>query len=674
VPREPFRAEGGLQVLDDGYWLEAIEARLGEIELQVTGRLGKVPDLETTRLRVEARGPRLSALDSFTGQLTMSDEPFTVSGDVQVEGGTYRLDGVKVGVGLNRLSLGGTLVPSATLMGSELAMRLEGPALADVGRLIASVARTELPELPSERFSLEGGLRIEETGYELRDLSVALGTATAHVRGTVGLLPDLEGTDLTLDGSGPNAALFTTVIGVPVPVAPFEVNGRVELGGFGLRFHGLKARLGEYRAEADGFLGEPPRLVGTDLRIWAEGPGLALIADLADLRGLPDLPFEVAGEFEGTPRRFSAESFQARLGSSDLGGSFLVDLEGKPRLMGEFTSKHIDAVELIGRGEQEEAKPVEEPQLEAVSGLLISDEAFDLKLLHVADAEVRLSTDELVLPSGRYRDAHATLALDDARLQLGPVSATGVHGGVLLGHVVVEPRGVEYQLQTDFKIDNGRLDLTSLEDDPSRWPTVDIDVELDGAGASPHGLLSSSNGHLAIILGKGVMDSSLSDRLAADLLVTLLEAFNPFIGKEPTIGLDCAVLLAILDNGVARMEPAAIRTAEMNVLGHGSIDFETESIDVEWVTKPRRGIGLSASVVTEPYLRVGGTIAAPALEVKPLEAMTTTGIAVATGGASVLAKGLYNRMTAYRKVCKSAIKQSKRELMKRRKERSNDTR
>jgi hypothetical protein len=84
-------------------------------------------------------------------------------------------------------------------------------------------------------------------------------------------------------------------------------------------------------------------------------------------------------------------------------------------------------------------------------------------------------------------------------------------------------------------------------------------------------------------------------------------------------------------------------------------------LNLEWVTKPRKGLGLSASMITNPYIKLGGTLAEPRLEMKPLEALTTTGVAVATAGLSILGKGMWDRVTAERKVCKQAIKKAEKQ-------------
>ena len=106
-----------------------------------------------------------------------------------------------------------------------------------------------------------------------------------------------------------------------------------------------------------------------------------------------------------------------------------------------------------------------------------------------------------------------------------------------------------------------------------------------------------------------------------------------------------------------RIAPLAIRLGKVTIVGEGKINLENEKVDLEWATKPRKGIGISASTLTNSYIKLGGTLSDPALQLQPLQAATTTGIAVATGGLSLLGRGLWDRVTAEKKVCAKALKQ-----------------
>ena len=143
----------------------------------------------------------------------------------------------------------------------------------------------------------------------------------------------------------------------------------------------------------------------------------------------------------------------------------------------------------------------------------------------------------------------------------------------------------------------------------------------------------------------------------------LLNALNPFREEDVgNVGLECAVLVFGAESGVVVLEPIVVKTDNMTVLGHGAVDFSDESLDFEWVTKPRKGLGISASAITNPYVKLGGSLAKPALEVKPAQAMVSTGVAVATAGLSLLGKGLYDRVTSESKVCEKAFEEAQRRL------------
>jgi hypothetical protein len=153
------------------------------------------------------------------------------------------------------------------------------------------------------------------------------------------------------------------------------------------------------------------------------------------------------------------------------------------------------------------------------------------------------------------------------------------------------------------------------------------------------------------------MDSQVLDLVTADFLLTLLQAFNPFPGEEAATELQCGVALLSFSDGLATLEPMAFQSDMMTLLGDGKIDLRTEELNLEWITKPRKGIGISASMITNPYIKLGGTLAEPSVELKPMEAVASTGVAVATMGLSLVAKGMYDRVTAEKKVCKKALKE-----------------
>jgi uncharacterized protein involved in outer membrane biogenesis len=500
---------------------------------------------------------------------------------------------------------------------------------------------------------------IDGSGYDLQSVKVTLAAAVAQVAGRLGMPPGFHETDLIIDANGPNASLFMALTGVTMPVAPFQLNGRVERNDTGFRFHGVTARLGEYRAAVDGTLGELPKLIGTDLEIQASGPGTGLIGDLAGVPDPPDQPFAIAGEFTGTPERFTVREFSATFGPSDLKGSFTVDITGKPDVQARLTSTHIDLGHLRERLETKEAATDGAPEAPtpAKQERLIPDEPFDLALLQKADADVAVRIKKLVLPVKRFHDVNVDLHLDGGRLEIERMEAVGQAKGRMTGSLVLEPVGNEHHLRARLETRQLRLDVAGSEVERSDQPPIDIDIDVEARGTTPHGLASSANGSLQVVIGKGVMDRGVLDFVTADILLTLLNAFNPFAKEDVATELQCAVFFVSLENGLAMLEPMAIQSDKMTMLGKGRIDLGTEKLDLAWVTKPRKGVGISASMITNPFIKLGGTLSDPAVQIKGMEAVASTGVAVATMGLSLVATGLFDRVTAEKKVCKKALEE-----------------
>jgi hypothetical protein len=105
-----------------------------------------------------------------------------------------------------------------------------------------------------------------------------------------------------------------------------------------------------------------------------------------------------------------------------------------------------------------------------------------------------------------------------------------------------------------------------------------------------------------------------------------------------------------------------VRTDKVSVTGIGGIDLATEEIDLSWRVKERNITKISAGELVNSYIKLGGTLASPSVELKPLEALTSVGAAVATGGLTTVSKGVWNRLTAGEKVCARALKKARQRL------------
>ena len=268
---------------------------------------------------------------------------------------------------------------------------------------------------------------------------------------------------------------------------------------------------------------------------------------------------------------------------------------------------------------------------------------------------------DLTVPGYRVRDAEIGGELRDGALTLDHLDGTGVTGGRASGKLSVAAQGDGYRLHAEGQLEGGRLVTSNTGESLASAPSLDVEYEVDGVGKSFREVAASADGRALVVLGAGRVPNTRSDLMSSGLLIGLLDALNPFRKSSPYTAVECGVAAAGIEHGKTVVAPIAVRTDKITVVGNGKLDLGTEAIDLVWTIKPRSGAGISAGSIANPYIRLGGTLASPRLEVKPLAAAASTGAAVATLGVTILSRGIYNRITAEKKVCVDALAKTRKQ-------------
>jgi uncharacterized protein involved in outer membrane biogenesis len=281
-----------------------------------------------------------------------------------------------------------------------------------------------------------------------------------------------------------------------------------------------------------------------------------------------------------------------------------------------------------------------------------------LQILERFDADVAWRIERLETADASVTGFDLGLSLEAGALRVGPFEATGARGGKLSAGLRLGPGDAGYDLDLDLRLENVRVALAQTaegRDDP--LTRVDARIDLRSRGRTPHEVAAAAEGRMVLALEGGRLDDSLVRITAFDVLRRLLRLVNPYrdASREPA-ELECAVFVIEAGESRLRLEPVALRTENVTIVGRGGVNLENERLDLEWVAKPRKGLGISSTAITNPYIKLGGTLGRPRIDVKPVNAIATTGVAVATGGLSLLGKGLWDRMTAEKDICKKAMR------------------
>jgi len=640
-----------------------VEAHAGRITAMLDGHLGARPAEDGTVLNARIVGPALSDLAAWGVPAGLPGEPFTVSGRFRIDGRVWRVERVTAQVGADRAFLDGTLGPLPDWSSLDLGVDGSGPRLADLGRFPAAAAAVPAKRLLAEPYTFSARVRRVPAGFGLREARVTVGNAEVRLDGVLGSGGNLRGTDVRFEAGAPDATLAEKLAGVTLPPGPVDLRGRIERVDSGFRLDGVTASMGEARVEISGRLGEAPAFAGTALDLKVEGADLA--AALGPATGISPLPaqrFEASAHLEGSAGRFSSKNFVAGLGDNDMEGTISIRLEGRPLVEAELRSRRLDLPGLLrGSTGEPPAAPGPGTPPSRKGERLIPDRPLALDALRSLDGRLRLAVAEMAVPGTLLHDVTVEGELRDGSLRVTRIAGSGAHGGRADGKLSLEPLGEGYRLRASGGITGGRIGSLKMPERADQMPSLDAEFEVEGSGRSPHAIAAGSSGRALLTLGPGRVPSNLSDFVTSGVVRGLLDALNPFRKSSPETLFECGIVVAGAENGKVAVEPIAVVTDKLTIIGHGRIDLETEGINLVWTLKPRKGVGITASSIANPYIKLGGTLSSPSLEAKPLQAAASTGAAVATAGLTILFRGVYDRITAEKKVCVKALEEARRQ-------------
>jgi len=187
-------------------------------------------------------------------------------------------------------------------------------------------------------------------------------------------------------------------------------------------------------------------------------------------------------------------------------------------------------------------------------------------------------------------------------------------------------------------------------------PRLDLETELSASGATVRDFAGSLDGFFHVVGHEGPVPVQATSFFAGDLLTELLSSLNPFAASDPYTRIECSVLAMNFNYGKGSGEPfLVLQTDKLRVFANSNVDLKTEAVDVNFRIVPRKGLGVSISGLVNPYIRLTGTLANPALNLDPERVLVEGGVAVATAGLSILAKGLKDRYLSDKDPCGTAI-------------------
>ena len=365
----------------------------------------------------------------------------------------------------------------------------------------------------------------------------------------------------------------------------------------------LKGTLGESKMSAEGTLTGLATVQDVDVDMTLQGSNMAPLGDVLKLSLPHTKPYMLTGRLERRGPEFRFIRTRGTVGSSDLGGDFVVRTDGaKPSLTANLTSKNLDIADLGGLFG---TRPGKNEQTHA-PGKVLPSEPINLERLNRANAKMRLVATHFQQGDKFPLDnLDMTLDLQDGVLSLDPV-LFGVADGSVKTRVKVDARqkAVKTDLDTSFtKLHLNRL-VPGTEKIDSSFGAVDGRLKLAGTGSSPAAMLGTSNGRLDMHSNGGQMSKLMLKFASADIA----NIVRLWIGGDEQAQLRCAVMSFSVKGGVAESNVLVVDTDSTLIGGAGKINLKDESLDLALVPVSKEASPLSL----QGPITVRGTFAKPA--------------------------------------------------------------
>jgi hypothetical protein len=693
----------------------SIDAEMEYVDSSFTARgtLGTLagvlePDLEITLESIDT-----AALAHSLGLDDFPEAPLDLSGRIQIADGAFSMHAMQLALAEHQVTVDGTVFPPTPFTGSELAIRLDSPDAASLGRLFGQEG------LPSAPLTVDGRIGRPDQLIRIENMELRLDQRhQARINGYVNPEEQGSGSQLDIQVDSPDAADLGRLFGASgLPGEPLQLNIMLQpIGENGLSFRTDKVQLGTLRLAAEGRIPDLDQPTQLDAEFDLRLPSLTVLSFLAPEAEFPDLPFESRGRLhherdktrldgvqlsigsivaaiEGAlnadqsfqlavraegpdaslleqwvgqplqPESFFLESRLSgdplaieladttlRIGQSDLHANLNIGLGDRKSVSGDIRSQFLD---LSSSRAEDEAKAEEDS---GRSGEWVLDETPTARVTdYGVDLDLDLQFARVDLGNTEILDLDLDLLLNSDSLSLSPFSLRGRTGGVVSGRLLLDESNNVPQIDFSMNGDDIRLGLAALEEqDIETFPPLEMSIELRGRGATQRELASSMNGRVRVFGGEGLVASAGVQFLLTDFLTELFNLLNPFAEKNDFTTLECSVFAADIVDGVVNVYPVIFHMQQLTILSQGTVDLNDERIDLAFNSKPREGLGLSAGALINPLIKVGGRLVSPRIELDPAGTIISGGAAVATAGLSILAKTFSDRFLSSKDPCGDA--------------------
>ena len=445
--------------------------------------------------------------------------------------------------------------------------------------------------------------------------------------------------NLTIQASGPDVRTLVRGLEDFEPdEAPFLIDVRGTLRDATVAFDRLDINVGDATLSAHGTLEFSGDAAATQFELSANIPNIAKLGIFNGYR-MREQSLTLNGNVTGGGGVLAIDDLVATLGASDISGVVRYQTGEIPQLDIDIESDSLVFAPLLEEREQEY-----DPEPEYPDGRLIPDIPIPFDAMKSFSGSIDISIGELQRDALYLRDVELHVQMHDGIFDM-PVVGFRARSGTLVGKARLAPGDSGGGIASiELVARNFALGISEQNQDLAM--TGDIDVKLESTGSDLRTLLGNANGVFFLhSRGGRFANSRAMRRIYGDMLDEILTTINPFRKSDPYTTFVCVVLPLEIVNGVVSSAPSTlVSTDKMHMALTSVVDLKSEGIVMNIRTTPKKGISISAGELINPFIRVVGTLAAPRMAVDEKGVLLTGGAAVATGGLTLLASAVWDRL------------------------------
>ena len=408
------------------------------------------------------------------------------------------------------------------------------------------------------------------------------------------------------------------------------------------------------QASVKGEINQPINFKGLNIKINIEAETLSSFSWLADLNFPPVGPVALGARLSDQKNGYKLDDFSADIGGSNVSGPVeIITTKTQPMVTAKLTASDFDTADfkdnVNGDMTQNSEKGSQDQAKQDDPFPIFSSKALPLGALKHVDADISLSAKNSTMFAIPVHNLNLKLLLENGLLKIRPITAELANGS-FRADLVINASSQTAKMTANFLADQVELgELLKALSGKAHLDggKTDVEIAINGQGSTMKELVSTLNGHVSSVTGKGQINYDLS--LAGEnLIFNIFKKMNPLKEKQETTNLDCMVARFDIEDGIATIDKGlAYESESLKILGNGTIDLNSEKINIL----------LSSKSTVARFLQVKGFLGKPEVKVNPVTALqkgTSLWAAIMTGGISMAAEIVFDYVTSDGSPCEIA--------------------